>query len=138
MRDRFDGEVYLLLTTLNAGNGGREITINVLGQKRFAGKSDTLVVSTLPNDADDQVRRELLRNFQLGLVPYVARTPIAARLRTGLVGGVPPQLASPRNARDPWNFWLYRVDGNVFANGEQLVKSLNLSGSLSAARTIEN
>ena len=138
VRDRFDSDVHLLLTTLNAGNGGREITINFLGQKRFAGKSDTLVVSTLPNDADDQVRRELLRNFQLGLAPYVARTPIAARLRIGLVGGVLPQRASPRNARDPWNFWLYRVDGNVFANGEQLVKSLNLSGSLSAARTTEN
>ena len=137
VRDRFDGDVHLLVTTLNAGNGGRELTINFIGQKKYLGKLDTLVVSTLPNDADDQVRRELLRTFQLGLAPFVARTPISSRLRIGLLAGVVPQRASPRNVKDPWNFWLYRIDGNIAASGEQLVKSLNLSGSVSAARTTE-
>jgi hypothetical protein len=138
VRDRFDSEVHLLITSLNAGNGGRELTVNFLGQKRFAGKVDTLVVNTLPNDADDRVRRELLRTFALGLAPYVARTPIASRLRVGVVGGMPIQTVNPRNVKDPWNFWLYRTDLNVVANGEQLVKNLNLFGSLSAARTTEN
>jgi len=137
VRDRFDGDVHLLITTLNAGNGGRELTVNFIGQKKYLGKLDTLVISTLPNDADDQVRRELLRTFQLGLAPYVARTPISSRLRIGLIGGAVPQRANPKNVKDPWNFWLYRVDGNIAANGEQLVKSLNLSGSVSAARTTE-
>ena len=86
VRDRFDSDVHLLLTSLNAGNGGREITINFLGQKKYAGKTDTLVINTLPNDADDRVRRELVRTFQLGLAPYIARTPIASRLRLSLFG----------------------------------------------------
>ncbi len=137
VRDRFDAEVHLLLTSLNAGNGGRELTINFIGQKKFAGKADTLVVNTLPNDADDRVRRELLRNFQLGLAPFVARTPIASRIRIGLVGGAVVQTVNPRNVKDPWNFWLYRIDGNIIASGEQLVRSTNLNASLSAARTTE-
>lgn len=135
VRDRFDSDVHLLVTSLGAGNGGSELTINFLGQKAFAGKVDTLIVSTLPNDADDRVRRELVRTFQLGLAPFIARTPIASRLRLSLVGGPAPQQASPRNVKDKWNFWLYRVDGNISANGEQLVRSTNLSTSLSAART---
>ena len=137
VRDRFDSDVHLLLTSLNAGNGGREITVNFLGQKKYAGKTDTLVINTLPNDADDRVRRELVRTFQLGLAPYIARTPIASRLRLSLAGGPAPQQANPRSVKDKWNFWLYRIDGNIAASGEQLVKSTNLSTSISAARTTE-
>ena len=137
VRDRFDSDVHLLLTSLNAGNGGRQITVNFLGQKGYAGKIDTLVVSTLPNDADDVVRRELLRTFQLGLAPYVARTPIASRLRLSLANGVVAPTLNPRAVKDRWNLWLYRVDGNMNASGEQLVRTTNLSSTLSAARTTE-
>ena len=137
VRDRFDSDVHLLLTSLNAGNGGRQITVNFLGQKGYAGKIDTLVVSTLPNDADDVVRRELLRTFQLGLAPYVARTPIASRLRLSLANGFVAPTINPRAVKDRWNLWLYRVDGNVNASGEQLVRTTNLSSTLSAARTTE-
>jgi hypothetical protein len=137
VRDRFDSDVHLLLTSLNAGNGGRQITVNFLGQKSYAGKVDTLTVTTLPNDADDVVRRELLRTFQLGLAPFVARTPIAARLRVGLMSGVVTPALNARTAKDRWNLWLYRIDGNVNASGEQLVRTTNLSSTLSAARTTE-
>lgn len=137
VRDRFDSDVHLLLTSLNAGNGGRQITVNFLGQKGYAGKMDTLVVSTLPNDADDVVRRELLRTFQLGLAPYVARTPIASRLRLTLANGFVAPTINPRAVKDRWNLWLYRVDGNVNASGEQLVRTTNLSSTLSAARTTD-
>ncbi len=137
VRDRFDSDVHLLLTSLNAGNGGREITVNFLGQKKYTGKVDTLVINTLPNDADDRVRRDLARTIQLGLAPYIARTPMAPRMRLSLSGGPVPQQVNPRSVKDKWNFWLYRVDGNISANGEQLVKQMNLSTSLSAARTTE-
>jgi hypothetical protein len=137
VRDRMDADVHLLLTSLAAGNGGRELTVNFLGQKNFTGKQDTLAVTTLPNDADDRVRRELLRTFQLGLAPYVARTPIASRMRLGLVNGVVAPSLNPRAVKDRWNLWVYRVDGNVSASGEQLVRNTNLSTSLSAARTTD-
>ncbi len=137
VRDRFDSDVHLLLTSLNAANGGREITVNFLGQKGYSTKIDTLVVNTLPNDADDRVRRELLRTFQLGLAQYVARTPIAARLRLGLAGGAVAPTINPRAVKDRWNLWLYRVDGNLSASGEQLVRQTNFSTSLSAARTTD-
>ncbi|MGV3708388.1 MAG: hypothetical protein ACO1Q7_06065 [Gemmatimonas sp.] len=138
VRDRFDSDVHLLLTTLNAANGGRQITVNFLGQKAYAGKVDTLVVTTLPNDADDRVRRDLLRTLQLGLAPYVARTPIGSRMQLALSGGAVIPTMTAKSAKDRWNLWLYRVDGNVSASGEQLVKNTNLSSTLSAARTTEN
>lgn len=137
VRDRFDSDVHLLLTTLNAANGGRQITVNFLGQKSYAGKTDTLVLTTLPNDAEDRVRRDLLRTLQLGLAPFVARTPIGSRMQLALAGGAVIPTMTAKAAKDRWNLWLYRVDGNVSASGEQLVKNTNLSSSLSAARTTE-
>jgi hypothetical protein len=138
VRDRFDSDVHLLLTSLNAGNGGRQITVNFLGQKAYSTKVDTLTITTLPNDADDVVRRDLLRTFQLGLAPFVARTPIASRLRVGLMNGLVAPPMNSRAVKDRWNLWLYRIDGNVNASGEQLVKTTNLSTTLSAARTTEH
>ncbi len=137
VRDRFDADVHLLLTSLAAGNRGRAISVNFIGQKAYAGKMDTLVVTTLPNDADDRVRRDILRTFQLGLAPFVARTPIAARMRLGLVNGVVTRPMNPRALKDPWNLWLYRLDGNFSANGEQLTRRTDLSTSFSANRTTE-
>jgi hypothetical protein len=137
VRDRFDSDVHLLVASLAAANGGRQQTVYFVGQKGYAGKQDTLVVTTLPNDADDRVRRELLRTFQLGLAPFVARTPIGGRLRLALAGGAPAPAFSSGAVRDRWNLWLYRIDGNLSANGEQLVKTANYSTTLSAARTTE-
>jgi hypothetical protein len=122
MRDRIDADVLLLVTTLRTGSGGQEVTATFLGQRRFAGQRDTLVTTTLPNDADDVGRRELVRLFRIGLARYVARTSlgrsidVAFRAPTGKAVGA---VASPQNTRDPWNFWVFRVGGNASINGEQ-------------------
>lgn len=137
VRDRFDADVHLLLTSLAAGNGGSAISVNFHGQKAYAGKEDTLVVTTLPNDADDRVRRDLLRTFQLGLAPFVARTPIGSRLRLGLASGLVTRPINPRAVQDPWNLWIYRVNGNVNLSGEQLTSRTELTSSFVANRVTE-
>ncbi len=56
MRDRFDSDVQVLLTTLPNGGGGQESTIAFIGRRAFEGMVDTLVLNSLPNDADDKIR----------------------------------------------------------------------------------
>ena len=140
VRDRFDAEVLLLVTTLRAGNGGQEFTVTFLGQKRFAGRVDTLRHSSLPNDPDDRQRRDLVRTFALGLAPLAARTPVKPLLSVafqaprGLGGG----RTSPQSVRDPWNFWLFRSSVNAFANGEQRQRFANGFASVTANRITAN
>lgn len=138
MRDRMDADVVLLVTTLRTGAGGQELTTAFIGGKRFAGRADTLVTTTQPNDADDVGRRELVRVFRLGLAPFAARTSAGRRLdvafqapRGARVGAV----ADPRNTRDPWNFWVYRVGANASINGEQRQSFGYYGMNLSARRT---
>jgi hypothetical protein len=140
VRDRFDADVLLLVTTLRAANGGQEFTVTFLGQKRFAGRADTLRHSSLPNDPDDRQRRDLVRTFALGLAPLAARTPVKPLLNVsfqaprGLGGG----RTSPQSVRDPWNFWLFRASVNGFANGEQRQRFANGFTSVTANRITAN
>ena len=133
VRDRLVSDVQLLVTALRTGSGGREYTIAAIGQDRFKGRVDTVVVTTNPNDAHDTVRRQLARTFGLLLGPYAARTPVAARLDltyTAPSGG----SATPKTVRDPWNFWVYRISGNGFGNGEKRQTFFNGDVNLSANR----
>jgi hypothetical protein len=53
-----------------------------------------------------------------------------------LAGGAVAPTISPRR-QDRWNLWLYRVDGNLSASGEQLVRQTNFATLASAARTTD-
>lgn len=95
MRDRFDADVQILAQALTNGGGGIEYTITFIGRNKFDGMADTLTLNTLPNDADDRMRRELARVFKLGLTRFVARSPIAARMRASTCASATRTSAPP-------------------------------------------
>ncbi len=135
MRDRFDADVQILVTGLTNGGGGIENTIAFIGRRRFEGMVDTLVLNTLPNDADDKVRRELARTFKLGLTRFVARSPLAPRLQISFASPLGQrQQASAANLKDRWNLWTYTSNFNAFVRAEQQQRSVNGSLSFSANR----
>ncbi len=134
VRDRLVSDVVLLVTSLRTGSGGSEYTIAAIGQDRYRGRADTVVVYTNPNDSDDLIRRQLARSFGLLLAPYAARTPLASRLTLtyavpSLINGTPVKLA-----RDPWNYWVYRLSVNGFSSGEKQQSFSNSFLSTSANR----
>lgn len=136
VRDRQFADVQLLVTSLRTGSGGNEYTIAAIGNDRYRGRADTVKVSTLPNDADDVVRRSLARTFSLMLAPYAAKSPLAPRL--ALTYTVPEGWqAETRPPKDRWNYWVYRVSANGFANGEKQQKSINGFFNASANRVTE-
>lgn len=132
-RDRLFADVQLLVTTLTTGSGGTEWTIAFIGRERFAGLSDTLSTSTLPNASEDDVRKALAAVFLRGLYRYVQRTPLASQftLRYDKPTGA---AKSPTTVRDPWNFWTIETSVNTFVNGEQLQSFANMGVSLEARR----
>ncbi|HYW50052.1 MAG TPA: hypothetical protein VE861_05565 [Gemmatimonadaceae bacterium] len=135
MRDRFDSDVQVLVTSLTNGGGGLEKTIAFIGHRKFEGMIDTLVLNTLPNDTDDRIRRELSRTLKLGLTRFVAKSPVARRLQIAYVSptGRAPQLTAAR-LKDRWNLWTYTSNVNGFIRAEELQRSTNGSLSFSANR----
>ena len=135
VRDRSDADVHVLVTQEQTGAGGTRYTIAFLGQGRFAGETHTLTHTGEPSGSEHRERTALAQVLKLGLVPYVADTPLASRLQVTF--GVTDPGAATVSVRDPWDHWTFRLSGNGFFNGEHAYSTRNLFGSVSASRTTE-
>lgn len=136
MRDRFDADVQVLAVALTNGGGGTEYTLTFIGRGRFAGMVDTLTLNTLPNDADDRIRRELSRTIKLGLARYVARSPIASRVQLSYIPAFQGQRqqVGAANLKDPWNLWTYTTNFNGNVQAEERQQSVRGTLSFAANR----
>ena len=75
VRDRKEADVHVLITTLATGSGGREYSLNFLGQNGYTDIADVQKYYSEKNDTADEVRQGLVKALKLGLMSYVVRTP---------------------------------------------------------------
>lgn len=136
MRDRADASVHILVTSQATGGGGTTYTISFIGLRDLAGSVDTLRYIAPQSATDDVKRAGLARAIKLGLVRYVARTPVADRLQ---ISYSPPGVASVASqpVSDPWNLWVFRMNANANLNGEKSQSFTALRGAVLASRTSE-
>ena len=123
----------ILVTSLETGSGGMQYSTQFIGQRRFASHADTIVTSVPPNSTEDDRRRSLARTFKHVLVRYATTTSAVSHLN--VVYDASADSSTAATTRDPWDFWVFRISGNGFFNGESQTKSANLSGNISASRT---
>ena len=138
VRDRRDAQVHVLVTTEGSGGGGRLWTLAFIGLEEFEGTDDELEYATSSTDTDDEEREGFAQMLRLGLLRYVARTPLAELIeigQNGASGRRQTAMATPED--DPWNFWVLRGRFNTRLNGEESRTSKRLDGSFSANRTTE-
>jgi len=139
VRDRQDADVHVLITDEKTGGGGTMYTAMFIGLRDFTGKVDTLRYAAGATDTQAEDRAGLTQTIRLGLVGFVAETPLGRTLRVtqeaGEVPGVVPLVTT--SAADPWNFWVFQlsVDGSV--EGEEQQSAYSLRGEASADRTTE-
>jgi hypothetical protein len=127
-----------VLTTQTTGPGGREYTLFFLGRGTYAEKSDTMRYVASPDDTDDIRRQGLVRVMKMGLVRYIADSPLGERIRVTIAAPAEGAAAQPSTpARDPWNYWVFSASGNGYLSGESLQQFSDLFLTLSANRTTD-
>jgi hypothetical protein len=136
-RDRLFANVQFLVTTIQTGSGAFQYTVTALGRGRFAGRADTSVVNTLPNEAEDGVRRKLAASMGMLLVPYVRTTSAAARLRVVYDAPTGARQATPGSVNDPWNFFVLQFEGNGFMETESRQTFANGNADIRVRRVTE-
>lgn len=134
VRERLESDVHLLVTALTTGSGGTEYTVNAIGQRRWAGRSDTVVTAVEPASTQDMRRRELLRVFSLLLAPYAAQTAEGPLLAISYRAPASRASQSPQAVNDPWNFWVFNLSGNAYSSGEKRQRFLDSYWNASANR----
>jgi hypothetical protein len=132
VRDRSFAQVHVLVTTQETG-GGQEFTLAFIGLERFAGAADTLRWTSRSADTQDDIRSGLARTMRLGLIRFVARSPVGRLLEISYTA--PAQAAA--KVHDPWNYWVLRAQMNGNLQGEKTFKFQNWFGTLSANRVTD-
>ncbi|HSJ23382.1 MAG TPA: hypothetical protein VK929_01780 [Longimicrobiales bacterium] len=142
VRDRADAQVHVLVSRETTGGGGGLFTLEFIGLRQFAGRTDTLTWLSGANDSPDTRRRGLTQVIGLGLVPFAARTGVADRLGVSYAPaaaqtdpGAAGAAGTAEQPHDPWNFWTFRVGMNGNSSGESQQGFDYLSGNITANRT---
>jgi hypothetical protein len=135
MRDRADADVHVLVTTEDTGGGGTSWTVKLIGLNAFAGHEHVITFTTPQTATGDDQRKEMARILKIGLVAYASGTPAITSLN---VTYTKPAESATAKKKDPWNYWVFRLNANGNLNGEESSsnKSFNFNGN--ASRTTEN
>ncbi len=136
VRNREDAEVHLLVTTQRTGGGGEQWTLKFIGLGAYQGVDQTLTYNSSQTATDDEIREGFAEVFRLGLVRYAAQSTIAGRLRVTFKKAEGDEAKGPAD-KDPWNFWVFRINGNGDVNGEESSKGRAIRGSFRASRTTD-
>jgi len=111
VRDQKQADVHVLITTEATGGGGCEYEFSFLGRRAYESIDYTLT-RTIGRDAtDDETREQVNQVLEIGLSPYVMKTPLGKELSldySGLGGSSEP---SRGREEDPWNHWVFEVYG---------------------------
>jgi hypothetical protein len=132
VRDIKDAGVYIIFTRPTTGSGGREYTLFFVGQNEFTGMADTLTYTTGPDATDDERRVKEVRTLQIGLMRYVAKTPLSEYLKISFTKPMTDKVST-----DKWNNWVFRTGFTGYLNGEQSYSSTYMNGNISASRVTE-
>jgi len=130
VRDRKVADVHIIISEMETGSGGTEYTIQFKGLKRFNRFNDTIVFSLPADYTDDEERSGQLKHIQLGLVPYILKTPFANNLNLNITNE-----DENIEEEDAWKNWVFEIYGYGHANGEKAYKYLNISSGVSAQKT---
>jgi len=124
VRDVKEAQLYIMETSDMTGSGGRRYTYAFVGQQEFAGMNDTLVYSSRPDDSRDYQRIWRTQMLKMGLMPYVAKTPLYSEVLIN-----PTERVEQDVVEDKWNNWVFELEAEPDFEGEESYKELELSSS---------
>jgi len=132
-------DVHVLVTARGTAAGGSEYTLQFTGQSVFAGVDDEVVFTTLPNESDQNRRRQFVEILKLGLVRYAIHTELGSDLRVSQAAAtaIRKSPGEARSATDPWNYWVMRARLNVSADSESSNTADRIESGFSANRTTD-
>jgi len=125
VRDTKESEVYLLVTSQNAGSGGNQYTFAFEGQGKFLGMNDTLVYTSNANETRTEIREKITNLMKMGLMRYVARTPLFNEIEIRNSSDLEQE-----EVVDRWNNWVFELQTSPRFNAEASYSGLVFSNSV--------
>ncbi len=130
VRDRKEAQVHVLVTLLSTGGGGVEYTMNFSGQHEYKGLDDMQKFVSNRTQTQEAIRAGIVRVLKMGLMRYVAKTPISEKVDIVFQHNV-----KPTSVVDKWNFWVFSLSARAYLYGQESTRSNRIYGSFSINRT---
>ena len=132
VRDRLEADIHIIITTQATGGAGMEVTIEFHGQQKYEGISDTLKCYLEASDTDEMQRSRVTGIMKMGLLRYMARTPLAAQISVNY-----SQPTKPAEVVDKWNYWVFQTSIDAWIQGQKSYRQFYDNVSLSVERTTD-
>ncbi|MDR4988622.1 MAG: hypothetical protein RG741_07285 [Bacteroidales bacterium] len=113
VRDKEVADVHILMTRHGAGSAGTNYSISFIGRGVFRGFDQDLTYWARSTNSSDDTRRGYTNMIKIGLVKYIATTPLVDRITVDfdydekaviLANALEPPV-------DPWNSWVFELYG---------------------------
>jgi hypothetical protein len=134
--DNKAADVFILITSLENGGGGKQFQLITSGQNNFKDVgTDTIKFNTKPNATDFEIRQDLSRQIKITLLPFLSKTqsindvaisfkPVETENKDG----------SAAVTKDRWNYWVFNINASGDLNRDVVYQSFNQTGKVSASR----
>ncbi|WP_439879868.1 hypothetical protein ACSX1A_11900 [Pontibacter sp. MBLB2868] len=138
VNDRFQANVYILITSQSTGSGGREYKLQFEGQEKFAGMTDIKSYNRQATATDAEDRKLAVENIKLGLLPFILKTEKAKDLEISFKGTEDQTNETATTPKeDPWNFWVFNLSLRGYFSGDRNYSSNSLNSEISANRVTD-
>ncbi|MCX6254851.1 MAG: hypothetical protein NTV31_10300 [Bacteroidia bacterium] len=132
VRDIKVADVYIISTEENTGSGGYVSTFFIVGQGKYIGMTDTLRCNFSPDETYDIRRAKEVKTLKMGLMRYVAKTPLAQFMNINFSEPLSEIVTS-----DKWNSWVYSASLYGSSYGQKSYNYSYMYGTISANRITE-
>ncbi len=129
VRDVKEAQVFILITQQNAGSGGTQYTLTFQGLGIYNGMNDTLVYTSSPDETNTIVREKKNNRLQMGLMKYVARTPLSSEIEINF-----NQELEQEQVVDRWNNWVFSLGTEPEFQAEESDRQLQLNNSFAITK----
>jgi hypothetical protein len=129
VRDVKEAELYLRINSESTGSGGRQYSLIFDGQKKFEGMNDTLFYAARPDDTRDHRRQGRMNMMKMGLMRYVARTPVFKEVNINHSDKIEEE-----EVIDRWNNWVFELQTRPNYESEESRKEFRFDNSIMATK----
>ena len=139
VNDRNVADVHVIMTSQGTGAGGREYLMDFMGTDEESPYSDQHSYQSLPTDTDREVLDGVANTLALGLAVFANQSGYRGLTSLVSLADAQPQqaggLVSQEEVDDPWNLWVFRLNGGAGIDGESTRSNTEVEGGFAAWRT---
>jgi hypothetical protein len=133
VREVSEADVYIFISRQDNSSGGSTYSIFYKGQKNYANMSDTIYCQQTPYMTDDESRIDFVNTLKMGLMRYVAKTPLAKSITIDYA-----YKQTKNIVEDQWKNWVFTLQTSGSMHNEASYKSFAFSSGVYANKITED